>query len=230
MDLELAPAPASTEREELEAFRRRLVASWEPVLRRQAEAFSVEVARALPPVPEGMSLAVGVATGDLRAWPAGALVVPLGEVPLSRQTELLRVRLQGSEGAVAWMQRVTVEPGIEGDRDTAALSSLMGCREFHAWMRRSLSGDALSPESRPWDADAAAGERPMRSEALELLTLEDIVGCWGRDQKAFLRADRHFDRYVEAILEQDVDMSEAERASLKELQAIWALTRERLVR
>lgn len=59
---------------------------------------------------------------------AGVNVLALGSVPLALQSEFIQVRIAGSEGELAWMQRVEVTPGLEAGRDIAALARHMGLR------------------------------------------------------------------------------------------------------
>src|SRR3546814_11161292 len=73
------------------------------------------------------------------------------------------------------MQRVTVDPPLEEQRDLAALASHMGLRAFHDWMRAMLGGDTLPVGGGAWDEDA--GSRGNRPQGLgyDRLTLEDIL-------------------------------------------------------
>ena len=212
----------------LEESRKVLMASWDPVLRRDGECFSID-ARAVPSLayPDHV-LHAGPANGDLLTWPTDAVRLGLGPIPLSLQSAFIQVRISSPDGDLRWMQRVTVDPSLEEQRDLAALASHMGLRAFHDWMRAMLDGDALPVGGGAWDDDA--GSRGNRSQGLgyDRLTLEDILTAWARDRKAFGRVDRHFAPYVDALLAHGENLSETERADLNELAQIWAIARTQL--
>lgn len=212
----------------LEESRKVLMASWDPVLRRDGECFSID-ARAVPSLayPDHV-LHAGPANGDLLTWPTDAVRLGLGPIPLSLQSAFIQVRISSPDGDLRWMQRVTVDPPLEEQRDLAALASHMGLRAFHDWMRAMLDGDALPVGGGAWDDDA--GSRGNRSQGLgyDRLTLEDILTAWARDRKAFGRVDRHFAPYVDALLAHGENLSETERADLNELAQIWAIARTQL--
>lgn len=212
----------------LEKSRKVLMASWDPVLRRDGECFSID-ARAVPSLAYPYHvLHAGSANGDLLPWPTDAIGLGLGSIPLSLQSAFIQVRISGPDGALRWMQRVTVDPPLEEQRDLAALASHMGLRAFHDWMRAMLGGDTLPVGGGAWDEDVGSrGNRPQ-SLGYDRLTLEDILTAWARDRKAFGRVDRHFAPYVDALLAHDENLSEAERADLNELAQIWAIARSRL--
>lgn len=214
--------------DELEDIRRRLAAALTPTLSRDGPTFTLHLGAA-PGLPGDVSLDVGLATSEALAVPLGATSVALGDVPLSRQTDLVRFRLASAKAAVAWMQRAPVHPPLEPERDAAALSSLMGFAAFQSWMRQLLSGDATADDGPRWDQHderTAAADRGMFDA--ERLTLEDIVGSWGADRNRFKRADAQFERYCDALLRQEDTVSASERAALEELRGIWRLARERL--
>ena len=146
----------------LEESRKALMASWNPVLRRDGECFSID-AGAVPSLayPDHV-LHAGPANGDLLAWPTDAVHLGLGPIPLSLQSAFIQARISGPDGALRWMQRVTVDPPLEEQRDLAALASHMGLRVFHDWMRAMLGGDTLPVGGGAWDEDAGSpGNRPQ---------------------------------------------------------------------
>lgn len=126
------------------------------------------------------------------------------------------------------MQRAPVSPPLDADRDTLALSSLMGFGAFQTWMRQLLSGDPVRDDGARWDQQTEGIDANGRLADLEMLTLEDIVGSWGADRARFRRADAQFDRYCDALRAQDGLLAAGERDAFGELQAIWRLARERL--
>lgn len=212
----------------LDKSRRQLMATWSPRLLRDAEKFTLD-AGIVPQLAElAHELSVGLANGELLAWPAGASVLALGSVPLALQSEFIQVRIAGSEGELAWMQRVEVTPGLEKGRDIAALARHMGLRAFHEWMRMRLNGDVRSPDETQWDEEPGSSPRGRKSSTYDRLTLEDILSAWARDREAFSRVDRHFGPYVDAILAHDQNLNDIDRADLHELAEIWAMARERL--
>ena len=226
-ELERATPQEPTVRDELELSRRRLVSAWSPRLTRDGPAFAVEVDLPGPTLAPGMVLSVGLAATELTPWPAGAGRVALGDVPLSRQTDLLRFEIRSGAAAVSWMQRATVTPPLDPERDATALAALMGFGTFQGWMRQLLSGDPVRDDGALWDGQDNGRSTTRWEGELELLTLEDIVGSWGADKRRFRRADAHFERYCDALLLHD-PLSDADRNALVELRAIWRLARERL--
>ena len=212
----------------LDKSRRGLMAKWSPRLLRDAEKFTLD-AGIVPQLAEPThELSVGLANGDLLAWPAGVSILALGSVPLALQSEFIQVRIAGPEGELAWMQRVEVTPSLEAGRDIAALARHMGLRAFHEWMRTRLNGDVRSSDPTQWDEEPGRSSRNRKSIIYDGLTLEDVLSAWARDPEAFSRVDRHFGPYVDAILAHDQTLSEADRVDLHELAKIWAMARERL--
>ncbi len=224
-ELERATPPEPTLRDELELSRRRLVSAWSPRLTRDGPAFAVEVDSPGPKLAPGVVLCVGLAATELTPWPAGAGRVALGDVPLGRQTDLLRFEMRSGGVAISWMQRATVTPPLDPERDATALAGLMGFGAFQGWMRQLLSGDPVRDDGAPWDGQDAGTTR--QEGEFELLTLEDIVGSWGADRSRFRRADAHFERFCNALLLHG-SLSDADRNALGELRAIWRLARDRL--
>lgn len=227
-ELAATDRPGMSAADALEESRKALMASWDPVLRRDGECFSID-ARAVPSLayPDHV-LHAGSVNGDLLPWPADAARLGLGLIPLSLQSAFIQVRISGPDGDLRWMQRVTVDPPLEEQRDLAALASHMGLGAFHDWMRAMLGGDTLPVGGDAWDEDAGAlGNRPQ-GLGYDRLTLEDILTAWARDRKAFSRVDRHFAPYVDALLAHGQNLSETERADLKELAQIWAIARTQL--
>ena len=227
-ELAVADPPSTSAADALEESRKVLMASWNPVLRRDGERFSID-AGAVPLLayPEHV-LHAGPANGDLLAWQTDAVRLDLGTIPLSLQSAFIQARISGPDGALRWMQRVTVDPPLEEQRDLAALASHMGLRAFHDWMRAILSGDTLPVGGGAWDEDAGVQSNRPQSLGYDRLTLEDILTAWARDRKAFGRADRHFAPYVDALLAHGENLSEREKADLNELVQIWAIARTRL--
>jgi hypothetical protein len=212
----------------LEASRKRLIASWDPVLLRDGDKFSID-ARHVPQLADSSHrLEAGHANGDLLAWPKGSMLLKLGIVALSHQSEFIQLCIAGPDGDLRWMQRVEVQPPLEPDRDMAALASHMGLRAFHDWMRAMLNDDTLPVDGTLWDEDSGTNSKRKDNVRFDRLTLEDILSAWARDRKAFSRVDRYFCRYVDALLTHNDNLSEAERLELNELAQIWALARARL--
>lgn len=227
-DLAASQPPDLREVDALEESRRWLMGCWDPILRRDGENFSVD-AQGVPSLAHAEhSLEVGHANGDLLAWPTDAVLLNLGKVPLSHQSAFIQIRIKGPERDLRWMQRIDIQPPLEGDRDLAALASHMGLRVFHDWMRAMLSGDTLPVDGTTWDADSSASSNRHNGLGYDRLTLEDLLSAWARDRRAFGRVDRHFAPYVDALLAHGENLSEAEKADLKELAQIWAIVRARL--
>lgn len=227
-DLAASLPPEMSDIDALEESRKRLMGCWDPILRRDGENFSIDAQRVPSLAYPEHSLEVGHANGDLLPWPKDALLLNLGKVPLSHQSAFIQVRIKGPERDLRWMQRIDIQPPLEGDRDLAALASHMGLRAFHDWMRAMLSGDSLPVGGTAWDADSNASSNRHNGLYYDRLTLEDILSAWARDRRAFGRVDRHFAPYVDALLAHGENLSEAEKADLSELAQIWAIARARL--
>lgn len=227
-ELEATPPSDATEADALEQSRKALLASWNPILRRDGDQFAID-AQSLPSlaIPEHQ-LEAGHANGGLLPWPAMASRLDLGLIPLPLQSAFIQVQITGPASVLRWMQRVTVEPPLEEKRDLAALASHMGLRAFHDWMRAMLSGDAIAVGDTAWDDDGVDTRNNRAGPNYDRLTLEDILTAWARDNTAFGRADRHFSPYVDALLAHGRNLTEIERRDLRELAKIWAIARAQL--
>lgn len=227
---ELAQArPANTsEADALDESRKAIIASWDPILRRDGDRFVLD-ARIAPHLADSRHrLSVGHANGDLLAWPEGDTRLELGIIPLSIQSAFIQVSLCSAEDSVRWMQRVTVEPPLDEKRDLAALASHMGLRAFHDWMRAMLGGETVPIGDIAWDEDMAASSKKREALSFTRLTLEDILSAWARDEKVFARVDKHFAPYVDALLSHDGNLTLAEKKDLNELAQIWSIARAQL--
>ncbi|MEK1912478.1 MAG: hypothetical protein AAAB21_20200 [Pseudomonas chlororaphis] len=220
--------PADTSQADaLEESRKELMASWDPILRRDGDHFVLD-ARAEPQLTDASHrLSAGHANGDLLEWPKGGVRLDLGTIPLSIQSAFIQVRISSAGESARWMQRVTVDPPLDEKRDLAALSSHMGLRAFHDWMRAMLGGETIPIGDVAWDEEM---EGPAKRKALSYshLTLEDILTAWARDERVFTRVDKHFAPYVEALLAHDENLTIAEKKNLNELAHIWAIARMQL--
>ena len=227
-DLAARAPPNTRQADALEESRKMLMALWNPTLRRDGERFSIDAGATPLLAYRDHQLLAGAANGDLLPWPSGASQLDLGAVPLPHQSAFIQVQIKGQDGAVRWMQRVVIDPPLDGQRDLAALANHMGLRAFHDWMRAMLSGDTLPVGGGDWDEDTRSPGRRHKSQGYDRVTLEDILTAWARDRKAFGRADRHFAPYVDALLAHGDALSDAEKADLNELAQIWAIARTRL--
>lgn len=212
----------------LEETRQKLVAEWQPCLHRESESFTL-VLKAVPKLRHAEHrLKAGLANADLQCWPKDSKQLHLGKIPLPYQSEFIQVQISESETNLSWLQRVSVIPKIDDQRDDAALARHMGPRTFYEWMRTILAGNPL-PEDGSWDDDPDRSHINQAKNTYERLTLEDILVGWARDNSSFARADRHFHSYVEAILKHDEVISETEKSDLTELAAIWKIARDQLM-
>jgi hypothetical protein len=227
-DLAATAPPNASEADALEESRKMLMASWQPILRRDGERFSIDAGASPLLAYQAHQLHAGSVNGDLLPWPSGVSQLDLGTIPLSHQSAFIQVQIKGLDGAVRWMQRVVIDPPLDEQRDLAALASHMGLRAFHDWMRAMLSGDTLPVGGGDWDEDTRSPVKRHKGQSYDRLTLEDILTAWARDRKAFGRADRHFAPYVDALLAHGDNLSDAEKADLNELAQIWAIARTRL--
>ena len=227
-DLEATPPSTAADADALEQSRKALLASWDPILRRDGDHFVID-AQAHPSLADpGHRLEAGHANGDLLAWPTEASRLDLGLIPLPLQSAFIQVQIAGPGGVLRWMQRVPVDPAVEEKRDLAALASHMGLRAFHDWMRAVLGGDAVAVGDTAWDEDGVGSGAGRGGPNYDRLTLEDILTAWARDRASFGRVDRHFDPYVDALLAHDRNLTANERSDLQELAEIWAIARAQL--
>lgn len=222
------PADAS-QANALEESRKALMASWDPILRRDGDHFVLD-ARAEPQLTDATHrLSAGHANGDLFEWPQDGVQLDLGAITLSIQSAFIQVRISSVSESVRWMQRITVDPPLDEKRDLAALASHMGLRAFHDWMRAILGGEAVPIGDVAWDEEKEGPASVPKALSYSRLTLEDILTAWARDERAFTRADKHFGPYIEALLAHDENLTTAEKRDLNELAQIWAIARMQLV-
>jgi hypothetical protein len=221
--------PADTSQADaLEESRKALMASWDPILRRDGDRFVLD-SRAEPQLTDASHrLSAGHANGDLLEWPQDGVRLDLGLIPLSIQSAFIQVRISSAEESVRWMQRVTVDPPLDEKRDLAALASHMGLRAFHDWMRAMLGGETIPIGDVAWDEEMGGSAKGRKALSYSRLTLEDILTAWARDERAFTRVDKHFAPYVEALLAHDENLTTAEKKDLNELAQIWAIARMQL--
>ncbi|WP_458733152.1 phospholipase D family protein [Sphingobium xenophagum] len=213
----------------LEESRKALIASWDPILRRDGDRFVLD-ARAVPRLAhEGHLFSAGHANSDLLAWPQSGTRLDLGILPLSIQSAFIQVQIASGDEALRWMQRVEVDPPLDEARDLAALATHMGLRAFHDWMRARLNGETIPAGDFAWDEDVGGSARTRSSFGDGRLTLEDILTAWARDPGAFARVDKQFAPYVEALLAHDGSLTAEEKKDLNELRQIWAMARTQLV-
>lgn len=227
-ELALVKPSDTSEADALEDSRKALMASWNPILRRDGDRFDLD-ARSLPLLADvSHCLAAGHVNGDLLEWPKNSVRLDLGTIPLSVQSAFIQIRVSSKEDSVRWMQRVEVDPPLEEKRDLAALASHMGLRVFHDWMRAMLGGETIPISDVAWDEGMGGAAEGREALGYSRLTLEDILTAWARDEKAFKRVDKHFTPYVEALLAHDGNLSAAEKKDLSELAQIWAIARTQL--
>ncbi|WP_314916052.1 phospholipase D family protein [Pseudomonas helleri] len=221
--------PADTSQADaLEESRKALMASWDPILRRDDDRFVLD-ARAEPQLTDASHrLSAGHANGDLFEWPLDGVRLDLGAIPLSIQSAFIQVRISSAGESARWMQRVTVDPPLDEKRDLAALASHMGLRAFHDWMRAMLGGETIPSGDVAWDEEMEGRSNGRKALSHSRLTLEDILTAWARDERAFKRVDKHFAPYVEALLAHDENLTTAEKKDLNELAQIWAIARMQL--
>lgn len=227
-ELALAKPADTSEADALEDSRKALMASWDPILRRDGDRFIVD-ARSPPLLADANHrLAAGHANGDLLDWPRDGIRLDLGTIPLSIQSAFIQVRISSDETSVRWMQRVEVDPPLEEQRDLAALACHLGLRTFHDWMRAKLGGETVPIGDVAWDEEVRGATKARDALGYSRLTLEDILTAWARDEKAFKRVDKHFAPYVDALLAHDGNLTAAEKKDLTELAQIWAIARTQL--
>lgn len=222
--------PADTSQADaLEESRKALMASWDPILRRDGDRFVLD-ARAKPQLIDARHrLSAGHANGVLFEWPQDGVQLDLGAIPLSIQSAFIQVRISSAEESARWMQHVTVDPPLDEKRDLAALASHMGLRTFHDWMRAMLGGETVPIGDVAWDEEMEGPDNVPKALSYSRLTLEDILTAWARDEKAFIRVDKHFGPYVEALLAHDENLTTAEKKDLNELAQIWTIARMQLI-
>jgi hypothetical protein len=202
-------------------------------IRREGKRFALTCDVA-PALPQQARLEVGLATMCLFKWSRGATRVDFGDVPLSLQTDLVQFRLtMGDLPTQSWLQRIAVQPVIDGDRDSAAISRFLSVAGLQAWLREMLDGDGGGGSEDDWDMDPD-GAPPRRSSwKHDGFALEDILTAWAKDPKqnsqTLKRVDAMLERYVAAVLKHSEHMSAEDRQDLLALQATWGVARDVLL-
>jgi hypothetical protein len=225
---------AETEASELQLEHARwMLADLPLMLRRNGKRFSVECD--VPPVlPASARLDVGVSTMLLHPWERGATAVEVGEVPFSLQTDLVQFRLtMGDLPATSWLQRLSVSPPIDADRDSAAISRFLSVAGLQAWLRDMLAGDGGAGTEDDWDVEPEGNVKRHESWKHDGFALEDILTAWAKDSDrkldAMKRVDAVLDRYVAAVLAHSEHLSKGDLGDLAALQQTWRVARDVLL-
>ena len=202
-------------------------------LHREGRRFSL-LSDLVPPLPQTARLEVGLATMQLLPWPSGGTLAELGDVPLSLQTDLVQFRLtMGDLPATSWLQRVAVQPAIDAERDSAAISRFLSVAGLQAWLRGMLQGDASPGGEDDWDEERDAAVPRHVGWKYDGFALEDILTAWARGKgdrfEALRRVDGLLDRYVSTVLAHSEHMSHEERNDLAALQETWRVVRDVLL-
>lgn len=203
-------------------------------LRREAKAFTLLCDTPFS-LPATARLEVGLATMPLCPWPPGARTIPLGDISLSLQTDLVQFRLSiGDAPSACWLQRVPVTPNIDPDRDSAAISRFLSVAGLQTWLREMLDTDGNAGSEDDWDADedGEVSEAPAKRQSWQHdgFALEDMLAAWARnDHEKLRRVDNMLDRYVAAVLRHGEHLSDRDRGELASLRETWAIARDVLV-
>jgi hypothetical protein len=228
------PEEVDTTRDRLDRAREHVAAHWDGRLDRANDNITLWASVAPDPPDVDLVLEAGLATADLFVWPRGATRLDLGAYPLSLHTEFVQLRLSFEGYECSWLQRCPAVPPIDERRDRAALAKHLGPRAFLDWLRALLQGDVAGGDeaSDAWDGKAARGKRHADDLGLafQQLTLEDMLSCWARDAKAFVRADERLSTYVEQVIAEADDLTVEDRDRLTSLHDVWSTLRSELLK
>lgn len=200
---------------------------------REGKSFQLMSEQA-PILPATARLEVGLATMALHHWNPEMTKVELGEVPISLQTDLVQFRLVvGDAPPASWLLRVAVTPGLDTERDAAAISRFLSVTGLQTWLREMLEGGAGPGTEDDWDADDGGRTTRQASWKFDGLALEDILNAWAKDRAekttSLQRVDAMLDRYVAAILAHGEHLSPQDRQDLLDLQQTWSVARDVLM-
>lgn len=226
------PEEADETRDRLDRAREHIAAHWAGRLVREMDDLSLNGESAPHPPDAEVELEAGLATGAFLPWPRHLARLPLGEYPLSLQTELVQLRLTLNDRQCAWLQRCPIEPPLDETRDRVALARHLGPRAFLDWLRALLQDSGAADEgTEPWDALAGAGisDKGDDRSPWQDLTLEDMLTCWARDPKAFARADERLIAFLDQVIAHSEMPSATDLERLRSLRELWGTLRGELI-
>lgn len=128
---------------------------------------------------------------------------------------------------------IAVTPGLDAERDAAAISRFLSVAGLQTWLREMLEGGTVPGTEDDWDADDGGRTTRQASWKFDGLALEDILNAWAKDRAekttSLQRVDAMLDRYVAAILAHGEHLSPQDRQDLLDLQQTWSVARDVLM-
>ena len=228
----LPPHEEDEDERQIEEARRQVVTRWVVVARVREDALALEAAQSPHPDHGSARLEVALLGRPFIEWPRDQPVVALGAVIRAELTELVQCRLTLGERVVQWVQRTTLDPPPDEERDRQAIARYLDPRTFLLWIRSLLAVDTLGDGGGDWNA--APPPRSARSSEDGPVwwapTLEEVLRAWARDPRSVVEVDRKVRRYLELVgTNPEVGLTEQERKVLDEFRCTWAVLRAQLV-
>lgn len=225
---EYVPDTATLEEAELERARAQVAARWAGGLRVDGgEVFLVHNPDLYPegPHPEdsGILLEIGALYSELKPWPSGQTMVPLGPIPSAERSEFVRLRVSRGDNGLSWLQRAPADPPFGEERDRAAFVRFLGARGFLLWVA-GLLGDGDSSGDDDWTVEKRKDRLPPAANPSldpELPTLEKILAAWSRDRGRFREIERRVYEYLPAVLEQAAEEGSETVDMLRRFEGLW---------
>lgn len=224
--LEAPPAIEDPVETALERGRKRISANFQGHLARSGDAIQLVSEAPFPTPLAPIRVQVGLMTGPLTDWPAGAGTVPLGKFDIADQTSLVQWRLFAGEIECRWLQCLEVRPAIPKDRDHAAIAARMTPNQFLTWIRQLLSGepdDVGGGGSWRSAGEATPAALPIR------ITLEEVLGSRARQHSRVSDLDARLTTYLKHVMRRCADKPDF-HTQLQEFADLWDLARKELLR
>ena len=84
-------------------------------------------------------------------------------------------------------------------------------------------GDPADEAEEPWDQATVVRTHPASDITLlvEMLSLEDMLSCWARDERAFARVDCRLRAFFDPVIAEAGDLHAEELERLHDLRRLW---------
>lgn len=222
--------PKDADEQALEKQRNKICGTWHPRQRMNGQTVEVYAEPISRNLPSGMRLDVSALDHPWKTWLPQDDAVVLGDIPLSKRTHFIQVRLVLGNRMCAWLQLAPFDPALGEDRNHAAIAAYLTPQEFLLWLRSLLDPDASSGEASDWDTGSGENDSPSSHDRTgdflsesDLPTVEEILRAWARDPRAFAEADNKMNAYVGRIEKHAWETGkEADARKLGKLRATWA--------
>jgi hypothetical protein len=220
------PATRQEKRNPTEDLRKALCADLKCHQQRDGNSVML-VASKWPSVPEGAAdLLVGLPWTDREpiAWPWGTTRLSLGRAKLEECSDFLLFVLRQEAGEARWLMHAPFIPGLEADRDRAAIASYLGPDGYLRLISEEM--EPARSSAPPWDAPHTGFGQASSRIVYEvgLPTLEGLLRLALRNPER-LRAVAE----TVAMLEQeavkwslDSTLDSVQRTALDDFRRLWS--------